>query len=93
MAMLSNSSADESPFQMPTKTLSVRGRTYGYLSNATAGRRIVIKAVVTENVELSQRQAVVRHGRHFFLADKTPLVLLRKGKVSLKELKILESLE
>ena len=159
MAMLSNSSADESSSQMPTKTLSVRGRTYGYLSNAAAGERIVIKGVVTEDVlgwqdshpgrqqsgrnqpdrsrqrraaiagklvdfrrkpgipdpgpnarpgfwlpgdrgkvtsfesELSQRQAVVRHGGYFFLADKTPLVLLLKGKASLKELKILESLE
>jgi hypothetical protein len=43
--------------------------------------------------ELSQRQAVVRDGRYFFLADKTPFILLLKGEVSLKELKTLETLE
>jgi hypothetical protein len=42
--------------------------------------------------ELSHRQAVVR-GRYFFLADKKPFVFLRKGEVSLKELRKLESLE
>jgi hypothetical protein len=41
---------------------------------------------------LKDRQLRVM-ARYFFIADKTPLVLLLKGKVSLKELKILESLE
>jgi hypothetical protein len=68
-------------------------RTYGYLSNATAGKRIVIKGVVTENVELSQRQAVVRDGHYFFLGDKTSFGRLLKEEVNLKELKTLESLE
>jgi hypothetical protein len=43
--------------------------------------------------ELSHRQAVVRNGRYFFLADKTPFVFLLKGEVSFKELRKLESLE
>jgi hypothetical protein len=159
MTMLSISSVDER--LSPPRTLSVRCRTSGYISNASAPRRIVIKAVVTEDVvsptgkilipagskvagigqvdyedgrlqshgnwsifaenrevrvlaemqdensgfpgivgketsfesELSQRQAVVRDGRYFFLADKTPFILLLKGEVSLKELKTLEKLE
>jgi hypothetical protein len=153
MTMLSISSVDES--SSPPRTLSVPCRTSGYISNATARKRIVIKGVVTEDVvaptgkilipagskvagigrldcengrlqshgnwsifsenrefrvlaeiqdensgfpgiigketsfesELSQRQAVVRDGRYFFLADKTPFILLLKGEVSLKELK------
>ena len=159
MTMLSISSVDEG--SSPPRTLSVRCRTSGYISNATARKRIVIKGVVTEDVvsptgkilipagskvagigqvdyengrlqshgnwsifaenrevcvlaemqdensgfpgivgketsfesELSQRQAVVRDGRYFFLADKTPFILLLKGEVSLKELKTLETLE
>src|SRR5690348_3344434 len=159
MTMLSISSVDEA--SSPRRTLSVRCRTSGYLSNATAQKRIVIKGVVTEDVvsptgkilipagskvagtgqvdsengrlqsrgkwsifaenrefrvlaemqdensdfpgivgketsfesELSQRQAVVRDGRYFFLADKTPFILLLQGEVSLKELKMLETLE
>jgi hypothetical protein len=35
----------------------------------------------------------VRDGLYFFLADKTPFILLLKGEVSLKELKTLEKLE
>jgi hypothetical protein len=159
MTMLSISSVDEG--SSPPGTLSVRCRTSGYISNATAQKRIVIKGVVTQDVvsptgkilipagskvagigqvdcengrlqshgnwsifaenrefrvlaemqdensgfpgiigketsfesELSQKQAVVREGRYFFLADKTPFILLLKGEVSLKELKTLEALE
>jgi hypothetical protein len=158
MTMLSISSVDEASSR---RTLSVRCRTSGYISNAAAEKRIVIKGVVTEDVvsptgkilipagskvagigqvdsengrlqshgnwsifaenrefrvlaemrdknsgfpgivgketsfesELSQRQAVVRDGLYFFLADKTPFILLLKGEVSLKELKTLEKLE
>jgi hypothetical protein len=158
MTMLSISSVDEASSR---RTLSVRCRTSGYISNAAAEKRIVIKGVVTEDVvsptgkilipagskvagigqvdsengrlqshgnwsifaenrefrvlaemqdensdfpgivgketsfesELSQRQAVVRDGRYFFLADKTPFILLLQGEVSLKELKTLETLE
>jgi type IV secretory pathway VirB10-like protein len=159
MTMLSISSVDEG--SSAPRTLSVRCRTSGYISNATARKRIVVKGVVTEDVvsptgkilipagskvagigqvdcengrlqshanwsifaenrelrvlaeiqdensgfpgivgketsfesELSQRQAVVRDGRYFFLADKTPFILLLKGEVGLKELKTLEKLE
>jgi hypothetical protein len=152
MTMLSISSVDEG--SSAPRTLSVRCRTSGYISNATARKRIVVKGVVTGKIlipagskvagigqvdcengrlqshgnwsifaenrefrvlaemrdknsgfpgivgketsfesELSQRQAVVRDGLYFFLADKTPFILLLKGEVSLKELKTLEKLE
>ena len=48
MTMLSISSVDEG--SSAPRTLSVRCRTSGYISNATARKRIVIKGVVTEDV-------------------------------------------
>ena len=40
---------------MPTKTLSVRCRAYGALSNASARERIVLKDFVTEHVSFVLR--------------------------------------
>jgi hypothetical protein len=47
----------------------------------------------SNETELSQRQAVVRDGRYVFVPAKTPFVLNLKGKVGIKQLKILESPE
>jgi hypothetical protein len=113
MAMLSNSSADESSSQQsgrnrPDRSRQRRAAIAGKLVDFRANQEFRILAqmqdqdsgcpgivgkVTSFESELSQRQAVARHCPYFFLADKTPLVLLRKGKVSLKELKILESLK
>ena len=55
--------------------------------------RVIFGKETSSESELSQRQAVVRDGRYYFLTDKTPFVLSLEGEVALKELKTLDSSE
>ena len=63
------------------------------MKDAEAGFPGLVGKETSSESELTQRQAAVRDGRYYFLADKTPFVLSLKGEVGLKELKTLEAAE
>jgi hypothetical protein len=68
-------------------------RVHGEVQEAETGFHGLQGKETSVEPEDSQRQAVVRDGRYYFLADKTPFVLSITGAVSVTELQPLDSPE
>lgn len=68
-------------------------RVQAEMKDADAGFPGIFGKETSSESALSQKQAVVRDGRYYFLTDKTPFVLSLEGEVALKDLKTLDSSE